>query len=244
MSGTSMAAPHVSGIAALLLSIYPNLTATEVERAIKRSGNREDPIYEVGYGLVNALKALYAPASITGVPSTINTCTNVRATLSGLPNIPYTITWRGTPGIQIVSGQGTQTVTFRKQAGSNELTSILYADIYHNGSKLITITSGGMDSAPATLTSIEVMGGNNNIGGMVFELIANPQAPLSNALWTYEWRSSNPDKAVLYYSSQNGGLGKYEEYLHCSEPGTYYIECRPKTPCGTGQWVGIEIIAY
>jgi thermitase len=35
--GTSMAAPHVSGVAAEILSIYPNLTATELKQALLKS---------------------------------------------------------------------------------------------------------------------------------------------------------------------------------------------------------------
>lgn len=72
MSGTSMAAPYVSGIAALMLSLDPNLTqkqvATIIEQTAKKIGNydyRIDPNYpngtwceEAGYGLVDAYVAL------------------------------------------------------------------------------------------------------------------------------------------------------------------------------------------
>lgn len=60
-NGTSMAAPHVAGIAALLLSKIPNLTVTEIkERLIKTS----TPLYELNHyvmahGRVNAKNALY-----------------------------------------------------------------------------------------------------------------------------------------------------------------------------------------
>ena len=71
-SGTSFAAPHVSGIAALILSEYPDLTASQVRRAIELgctfiSGYsfQEDDEYpsalwnnEVGYGRANAYNAL------------------------------------------------------------------------------------------------------------------------------------------------------------------------------------------
>lgn len=71
-SGTSFAAPHVSGIAALILSKYPDLTESQVRRAIELgctyiSGYffHEDDEYpsgvwnnEVGYGKVDAYNAL------------------------------------------------------------------------------------------------------------------------------------------------------------------------------------------
>lgn len=71
-SGTSAAAPYVSGIAALILSKFPDLTESQVRRAIELSCTKlsgytyySDSEYppgarnnEVGYGLVNAYMAL------------------------------------------------------------------------------------------------------------------------------------------------------------------------------------------
>jgi subtilisin family serine protease len=61
MSGTSMASPHVAGVAALVLSANPALTADEVSDLLRRSAEplRDDPSQPVpndryGSGLVNA----------------------------------------------------------------------------------------------------------------------------------------------------------------------------------------------
>jgi subtilisin family serine protease len=61
LDGTSMAAPHVSGVAALLWSAEPNATAKEIQDAIQKSAEDlglkgKDPSY--GHGLVAALDAL------------------------------------------------------------------------------------------------------------------------------------------------------------------------------------------
>ena len=72
MSGTSMAAPHVAGIAALILSVNPSLTGKQVVNIIEKSA-RKLPAYsysftsgrtngtwnsETGYGVCDALAAL------------------------------------------------------------------------------------------------------------------------------------------------------------------------------------------
>jgi subtilisin family serine protease len=70
--GTSAAAPHVSGVAALLLSVRPDLTYTEIKNAIESTAQKIRPdfydyddneengykSYELGYGMVDAYAAL------------------------------------------------------------------------------------------------------------------------------------------------------------------------------------------
>lgn len=65
MSGTSMAAPHVSGVAALILSCNPNLTAAQVADILRQTArplrdNPSDPVPNdnYGFGCVDAEAAL------------------------------------------------------------------------------------------------------------------------------------------------------------------------------------------
>ncbi|MCI5209211.1 MAG: hypothetical protein D3910_10550, partial [Candidatus Electrothrix sp. ATG2] len=60
-NGTSAATPHVAGVAALILSVNPNLSATEVETILRAStDDLSQQGYDIytGFGRINAFKAL------------------------------------------------------------------------------------------------------------------------------------------------------------------------------------------
>lgn len=63
VTGTSMAAPHVSGIAALMLSANRNLSNREVEQILIKTARRPNGTVHpqlTGYGVPNAAAAVYA----------------------------------------------------------------------------------------------------------------------------------------------------------------------------------------
>lgn len=66
-NGTSMAAPHITGVVALVLQANPNLSVSQIESIIKEtatpltdSSYPSSPNMGYGYGLVNALRAVEA----------------------------------------------------------------------------------------------------------------------------------------------------------------------------------------
>jgi serine protease AprX len=74
LTGTSMAAPHVAGIVALMLDANPNLTPKEVKTILEQTAtnlpNRES--WEVGRGMVNAYAAVDRAFRQAGYGSTVN----------------------------------------------------------------------------------------------------------------------------------------------------------------------------
>jgi serine protease AprX len=68
MDGTSMAAPHVSGVAALLMAAYPEAPISEITRALTETahhpgGTSRRPDNRWGYGMIRPLETLKALAS-------------------------------------------------------------------------------------------------------------------------------------------------------------------------------------
>jgi serine protease AprX len=68
MNGTSMAAPHVAGLAALLMAAHPKASVTEIAQAIKSTakhpgGDSARPDNRWGYGLIDPKEAMAALCS-------------------------------------------------------------------------------------------------------------------------------------------------------------------------------------
>jgi Subtilase family len=78
--GTSAAAPQVAGIAALLKSKDPSLTAEEIKSALRRSAIQIEGPAEwnplSGYGIVNAMRALRAIETVKGHKASSRICAN------------------------------------------------------------------------------------------------------------------------------------------------------------------------
>ncbi len=69
MSGTSMAAPHVAGVASLMKGIYPSFTADDFDLVLANGLMTQDlgangKDVEYGYGLIDAKKSLQAAESL------------------------------------------------------------------------------------------------------------------------------------------------------------------------------------
>ncbi|MDX1701882.1 MAG: S8 family serine peptidase, partial [Melioribacteraceae bacterium] len=109
LNGTSMAAPHVSGLAALILSKNPDLDVEEVNNIIEKTtkkiggygysttsgrpnGKWDD---EAGYGLINAYSALQSTSFKINGPSQF--CPSASYSINPKPSSNSTISWSVSP---------------------------------------------------------------------------------------------------------------------------------------------------
>lgn len=73
LSGTSMSAPHVAGVAALILQVRPDLSALDVKNLIVSTADPLDnDIFSYGLGMVNAVDAINASLLFKNVSFNVN----------------------------------------------------------------------------------------------------------------------------------------------------------------------------
>jgi len=81
LSGTSMATPMVAGLAGLVRSRNPNLTATQVKGIIMATaGDGKSWSPELGFGVVNAARAVQAAVNTDSVPPIVNLISPMQGT--------------------------------------------------------------------------------------------------------------------------------------------------------------------
>lgn len=146
-SGTSMAAPHVSGAAALVWQAFPYFTSEQIAQTLLTTAtdlgeSGVDPVY--GHGLLNVGKAIKGPAQfnnsfLVDIPTSFSTFSNDISGSGGLTK----------------KGAGALNLT-----GSNTYTgdtSIEQGTLYVNGSLL----------SPVTVQSAGTLRGTGNINASV-----------------------------------------------------------------------------
>jgi subtilisin family serine protease len=132
--GTSMATPHVSGVAALIWAKYSTATAQQVRQALDETaedlGAAGRDVY-YGYGLVNAQAALARLAVLApggggsggGSDTTAPTISAVTATVTNSKNGSFQITWTtNEPATSIVTFEGGGTYTDTALVTSHKMT--------------------------------------------------------------------------------------------------------------------------
>jgi serine protease len=201
-NGTSMASPHVAGVAALMRAVYPGLTPAEFDLALS-SGAIVDDLGTVGrdnnfgHGLINALKAVQRAQNLAAVPSTAPALIVSSSSVSfGITRTSQSVTVEkgGTGTLTGVTGTSNQawltvaaTTTDANGLGTYTLNvndSLLASGLYQ-AKMTFTATTVGVQPIQVAVT-IEKGGGASSAGtvGVLYVVLQNADTLVSDNLPT------------------------------------------------------------
>ena len=251
-NGTSMATPHVAGVAALAWSKNPNCTATDVRNALKstavdlETAGRDD---KTGYGLVQAKAASDALAASCGgttpPPPTGNALTNGVAKTGLTANAGQELSFTmevpaGATGLTFDMAGGTGDADLYVKFGSAPTTSVYDCRPYKTGNsescpisnvqagtyhvKVIAYSSFSGVSLTGSFT--DNSGGGNGGGATGGSSTVN-DISVSRRAWKYYTVEVPAGMATLNVSI-SGGSGDADLYVRKgAKPTSSSYDCRP-----------------
>ena len=146
ISGTSMAAPHVTGLAALLRGKMPSWTATQVRSAILGSTKPLANLAgKVGReGIISAYNALLG-TNVEAIPPTVNAVrTPATANAAGWNNANVTVAIRGTDN---VGGSGIRDIKYTINAGTTTTSAGSTTNVVRSTDGIATIAYWSTDNS-------------------------------------------------------------------------------------------------
>lgn len=178
IDGCSFATPYAAGVAALVLSLYPTLTAAEVETFLRDSAVDLGPAgYDTsfGWGFLNAHRALTAPL----VPSLDDVAPRegqlrggYSITLTGRDFSPAATVTVGAEAAEILERNGTTEIVVRTPEGVRENSPVDVTVCQIGGSSTIASALNYLPNDPA----LELANGFPSIGSqIVLELFGEAQ---------------------------------------------------------------------
>ena len=189
-SGTSMATPHTTGSAALLLAAHPGWSPEQVKSALVNTADR--PVKSPSNGA-----ALASPLSRGGGRINVRSADLTPATLS-----PASVSFGVSTGGKPVDGA--IDVAFHDETGSG-LTCVLSATQVQPGTKWVSLSSGTLTiPAGGTASATVILSGGRDIGSGFFygDVVATCGSTILRAPWFVGVQRGNGG----LNGNMNGGL--------------------------------------
>jgi subtilisin family serine protease len=237
MYGTSMAAPHVSGVAALVMAANSKLTIAEVRTIILKGSdaiNNSSALLPSYRGL-NAEKAVRAARIATGVPTVtgispennavVGTTTTFNITGANLPaTATLDITFNGCADIQFVS----------QSAAQHQFTCT--------------------PNVAGTLTAvIRTLPGTTPLGSFTVAVSAAPASAITTGPWEarmgdttkYSTKYVDTSKGYVTYSGPINGWAYFRSRFNTVLPGdNFRLELKAKNDPNLGGWSAYDLDIY
>lgn len=250
-NGTSMATPHVAGVAALVWSNNPDCTATQVRNALKSTAidldvaGRDD---KTGYGLVQAKAASDALAAscstVTPPPAGGNVLENgvAKTNLAGAKSEELSFTMEvpaGATGLSFDMAGGTGDADLYVKFGSAPTTSSYDCRPYKGGNTescpIATAQAGtyhvkviGYSAfTGVNLTGSYTEGSTGGGGGATGGSASVTDISVARRAWTYYTIDVPAGMATLDFN-MSGGTGDADMYIRRgAQPTSSTYDCRP-----------------
>ena len=240
--GTSAACPQVAGLAALILSVNPNLTQQQVYNIITSTADKVGGYTynngfsnEMGYGRINACSALIqtqALSDIINISGDAIVCsTSGLYTINNLPN-GASVTWSASPTytVTINSPNSPQTTITKIANGTITLTAAI-SNVC--GNSIVYITKQvqvGLNTPSFVVNAL------NYCQGTHFTAIAtsnNPGQPISSYNWFLDGspQSYTGFKLTGTFPSDNNYMELSVSTTNCGTSDIYYV---PDLNCNGG----------
>lgn len=235
--GTSFAAPQVSGIAALILSVNPNLSALQVRNIIESTAQKVGGYTysgtsgrtngtwnnQMGYGLVDA-KAAVLKALDLNISGPSNLCPADGTSNYSISNLPSgaTVSWSCSGKLGIV---GSTTGTTCDVKGTTGGGGSVLADVNIGGTTTRIYKNVDVSSDPADPNARVYVSGYSIGNGMIRLEVS---APVVYGIRSYIWNAQAIGGGGSSQSTQTGPNGDYWTI----PAGNYNVEVRAVTQCG------------
>lgn len=249
-NGTSAAAPHVSGLASLIISINSALTGQQVRDIIEQTSRKVGTYtystrtgrnngtwnIEMGYGLIDAcgasLQAYRTKLSITG--NYVLLCTPTPYTISGVPT-NSTLSWNCSTNIAKISTPGSNPFNFQANgAGPGWIEATLNTDCGNVLLNRYNVWVGKFESTVVTGTAAVCP---NSIYTYTAQ-VPGGHKPEYSYSWTYPttWTKigQNQNNVTLQTPIYNMTYGAVRVAItnQCGTSGYSGITVYPKSGCG------------
>jgi lantibiotic leader peptide-processing serine protease len=155
-SGTSMAAPHVAGVAALIKQKFPTISVGDLKTAIAQSADPMDNGAFYGHGFLDAAAAVAAstPELLASKPGRLESASRVELTIArngsaGAPELSFTLPSAGPAKVELFDVAGRKVAVLYDGQASAGRTTLSWAagNSLHAGAYFARLTASGVQQA-------------------------------------------------------------------------------------------------